>query len=81
MTNRSRWLLIITLGVMLHLFLTNNAVGYLGYFRNQPGITAMLLPFGQVNYSTATSIAAIEWLILFGLWIFLAYSLLREKSD
>jgi uncharacterized membrane protein YccF (DUF307 family) len=81
MTKRTRWLLIITFGVMLHLFLTIYKVAELSPFYNLPAYTSGLPPFGQVNYGTADSIALIEWLVVFGLWIAFAISLLREKSD
>lgn len=81
MSKRTRWLLVITLGVMVHLFSTLDTVALLSPFYNTPSFTRGLPPFGQINFRTADTIAFIEWLVVLGLWIFFAISLLREKSE
>ena len=80
MSKRSRWLLILTLGVMVHLFLAVYTVARLSPFYNLPSYTVGLPPFGQINYNTADSITVLEWIVVLGLWIVFAVSLLRDKS-
>lgn len=80
MTKGTRWLLVITAGVMVHLFLAIRTVAERGPYKNMPSFTSGLLPFGQVNYYAADSIVFIEWLNLLVLWIVFAVSLLREQT-
>ena len=79
MSKRTRWLLVITLGIMVHQFLAIYTVAKLSLFYNLPSYTIGLPPFGQVNFHTADAIALLEWLIVLILWIIFAISLLREK--
>lgn len=81
MKKRTRWLLILTLGMMVHLFLAIYKVAELSPYHNMVSYTSGFPPFGQVNYSTADSIAFLEWLVVLGLWIAFAISLLRERSE
>ena len=80
MSKLSRWLLVITSGLMLHLFLTIYTVARLAPFYNLPAYTVGLPPFGQVNFHTADLIVATEWLLVFVLWLVFAIALLRDKS-
>ncbi len=80
MSKPARWLLVITIGMMVHLFLSISVVAKLSPFYNLPSFTSGLPPFGQVNFQTADSIAFIEWLIVLVLWIVFAIALLREKT-
>lgn len=80
MTKRTRILLVITLGLMVHLFMAINKVAELSPYKNLATFTSGLPPFGQVNYYAADSIVFIEWLILLVLWIVFAISLLREQT-
>lgn len=81
MSNRTRWLLVLTMGIMVHLFLAIDVVAKLSPYYNLPSYTTGLLPFGQVNFRTADSIVFIEWAVVFILWILFSISLLREKSE
>jgi hypothetical protein len=80
MSTRTRWLLVITLGVMLHLLLTIYTVAHLSPFYNLPSFTVGLPPFGQVNFNTADSIAVLEGVAVFALWLIFSFALLRENS-
>jgi len=79
MSKRTRWLLVSTLGVMVHLFLAIYTVAQLSPFYNLLSYTVGLPPFGQVNFHTAESIALLEWIVVLVLWLLFAVSLLREK--
>ena len=81
MSKLSRWLLVITSGLMLHLFLTIYTVARLAPFYNLPAYTVGLPPFGQVNFHTADLIVAAEWLLVFVLWLVFAIALLRDKAN
>jgi uncharacterized membrane protein (DUF106 family) len=81
MSKRTRWLLVITLGVMVHLFIAIYTVARLSPYYNLPSYTVGLPPFGQVNYHTADSITVIEWIAVLVLWLTFSISLLREKNE
>ena len=81
MSKTTRWLLVVTIGVMVHLMMVNTVVAKLSPFYNLPSYTSGLPPFGQVNYQTADAIAFIEWLINIILWLAFSVALLREKSE
>jgi len=81
MSKRTRWLLVITLGVMVHLFLAIYTVARLSPFYNLPSYTVGLPPFGQVDFYTADTIAMLEWIVVLVLWLLFAVSLLREKYE
>jgi Ca2+/Na+ antiporter len=77
MSTRAKWLLIGVLGLMIHITHVGFAVASLSPQRENPSMTAMVIPFGQLNCSNAASIAAIEWLLLVVLWVVFAVALLR----
>ncbi len=81
MSKRTCWLLVIALGVMVHLFLTIYTLARLSPFYNLSSYTVGLPPFGQVNFRTADSITVLEWIVVLGLWISFAVSLLRERYN
>jgi len=81
MSKRTRWLLVITLGVMVHLFSAIYTVARLSPFYNLPSYTVGLPPFGQVDFYTADTIAMLEWIVVLVLWLLFAVSLLREKYE
>ena len=81
MSKRTRWLLVITLGVMVHLFSAIYVVAELSPFHNLPSYTVGLPPFGQVSYYTAATITLLEWIVVFVLWLLFAISLLREQYE
>ena len=56
MSKRTRWLLVITLGIMVHQFLAIYTVAKLSLFYNLPSYTIGLPPFGQVNFHTADAL-------------------------
>ena len=80
MSKGLRWLFIVLLGLNLHMFLVIFAMLTLSPNRNL-GLTAMVIPFGQLNYQQATSVATIEWLLIFVAWIVFAVLFLRQPSD
>jgi hypothetical protein len=80
MFTRAKWLLIGVLGLMIHLTHVGFAVAHLSPHQGNPNLKAMVIPFGYLNYSDATSVAAIEWLILLVLWIVFAFVLLQNKE-
>jgi hypothetical protein len=79
MSTRTRWLLVITLGLMAHLSGVNIVLAKLSPFYNLPSYTTGLPPYGQVNYQTADSIALILQLVVVVSWLAFAISLLRDK--
>jgi ribose/xylose/arabinose/galactoside ABC-type transport system permease subunit len=80
MSTRTRWLLVVTLGLMAHLLGINIVVAKLSPFYNLPSYTTGLPPYGQVNFQTADSIAFIVQLVVVACWLAFAVSLLRDKS-
>ncbi len=81
MSTRTRWLLVVTLGLMAHFFGVSIVVAKLSPFYNLPTYTTGLPPYGQVNYQTAESIAFIVQLVVVVFWLALAVSLLRDKPQ
>ena len=80
MSKRTRWLLVIDLGIIVHLLLVIKVVAVLSPFYNLPTYSTGLPPFGQVNFQTADAIALIEWIFVLLLSIAFAVALLRDKS-
>ncbi|RJP48848.1 MAG: hypothetical protein C4557_12225 [Anaerolineaceae bacterium] len=80
MNKRTKWLLIVVLGLMAHLNLLVFARGTLQGFENSPTMTAFVLPFGQLNYQQVTTVATIEQLLLMLLWVVFAIALLRDSN-
>ena len=81
MTTRVKVLLVLVQGLTLHLFLVMFAAITLSPNRNIEVSTAMVIPFGKLNYDQVTSLAAIEWLIVFVIWIVFAFFLLRQPLE
>lgn len=81
MSTRTRWFLVVTVGLMIHLFGVNIAVAKLSPFYNLPSYTTGLPPYGQINYQTADSIAFIVQLVVVIFWLAFAVSLLRDKPQ
>jgi len=81
MTTRAKVLLVIVQGLTLHLFLVMFAALTLSPNRNMKALTAMVIPFGRLNFDQITSLLAIEWLLVFILWIIFAFFLFRQAQD
>lgn len=80
MSNRAKWSLIVLLGLMIHMIHVGFAIANLSPYRGTPSIRSMVIPFGQLNYSDATSVAVLELIILFALWVIFAFALIRDKG-
>ena len=81
MKKSARWLLVITLGLQVHMLLVMFAMNTLNGSQSFSGMKAMVLPFGQLTHSQVTTVATIEWIIIFILWIAFAVVLLRQPSE
>ena len=81
MTTRAKVLLILVQGLTLHLFLVMFAAVTLSPNRDFEVSTAMVIPFGKLNYDQVTSLATIEWLLVFVIWIVFAFFLFRQQHD
>ena len=81
MTTRAKVLLILVQGLTLHLFLVMFAAVTLSPNRDVEVSTAMVIPFGKLNYDQVTSLATIEWLLVFVIWIVFAFFLFRQQHD
>jgi hypothetical protein len=81
MTTRAKVLLLLVQGLTLHLFLVMFAALTLSPNRNMKTMTAMVIPFGRLNFDQVTSLLAIEWLLVFILWILFAFFLFRQPRD
>ena len=81
MTTREKVLLILVQGLTLHLFLVMFAAVTLSPNRDSAVSTTTVIPFGRLNYDQVTSLAAIEWLIVFVIWIVFAFFLFRQQRD
>ncbi len=81
MKKRTRWLLVVFMGVMCHLFITTLTVAKLAPFYLLPSYTSGLPLFGQVNFQTADAIGFIEWFVLLILLVAFSVSFLRESPE
>jgi hypothetical protein len=81
MTTRAKVLFILVQGLTLHLILVIFAAVTLSPNRNMKELTATVIPFGRLNFDQITSLLAIEWLLVFILWILFAFFLFRQLHE
>lgn len=78
MSMRVRWLLVVILGLMIHFKLTTLVIANWAPYQN--GVR-FLIPFGNIRYYDAMSVATVEWLLILILWIVFAVLFLRRSGE